>query len=68
MPKGPLFAPHQYNQILFSDFGIFIWLGTLITWYMMRGFTEVLLVYLIPYLWVNHWLILITFLQVSSLH
>ncbi|KAF8601404.1 fatty acid desaturase [Ceratobasidium sp. AG-I] len=63
MPKGPIFAPHQYNQILLSDFGIFIWLATLIGWTMKRGFMEVLTLYLIPYLWVNHWLILITFLQ-----
>ncbi|CAE6535358.1 unnamed protein product [Rhizoctonia solani] len=57
VPKAPLFQPHQYSQILFSDFGIFLWLGTLIWWSVTRG------VYFVPYLWVNHWLILITFLQ-----
>jgi fatty acid desaturase len=29
----------------------------------MRGFREVLVLYVIPYLWVNHWLVAITFLQ-----
>ncbi|QRW19939.1 Fatty acid desaturase [Rhizoctonia solani] len=63
VPKAPLFQPHQYSQILFSDFGIFLWLGTLIWWSMQRGFAEMFRVYFVPYLWVNHWLILITFLQ-----
>ncbi|CEL56888.1 omega-6 fatty acid desaturase (delta-12 desaturase) [Rhizoctonia solani AG-1 IB] len=63
VPKAPLFQPHQYSQILFSDFGIFLWLGTLVWWSMQRGFAEMFRVYFVPYLWVNHWLILITFLQ-----
>ncbi|KAG8757618.1 hypothetical protein FRC12_010261 [Ceratobasidium sp. 428] len=63
IPGGALFAPHQYNQILLSDFGVFLWLGTLILWSMQRGFLEVFTVYLTPYLWVNHWLVMITFLQ-----
>ncbi|CAE6411280.1 unnamed protein product [Rhizoctonia solani] len=63
VPKQPLFQPHHYFQILFSDFGIFLWLGALVWWSMARGFEEMFRVYFIPYLWVNHWLILITFLQ-----
>ncbi|KAF8752660.1 Delta-12 fatty acid desaturase [Rhizoctonia solani] len=46
-----------------KHFGIFLWLGTLIWWSMQRGFAEMFRVYFVPYLWVNHWLILITFLQ-----
>lgn len=30
---------------------------------MTRGFGEMFRVYFVPYLWVNHWLVLITFLQ-----
>ncbi|KAG9086222.1 hypothetical protein FRC07_013143 [Ceratobasidium sp. 392] len=63
MPGGALFAPHQYNQILWSDFGVFLWLGTLVCWSMKRNFLEMFTVYFVPYLWVNHWLIMITFLQ-----
>ncbi|QRV77288.1 Fatty acid desaturase [Ceratobasidium sp. AG-Ba] len=63
MPGGVLFAPHQQNQILLSDFGVFIWLATLFFWSMKRGFFEMFTIYFVPYLWVNHWLILITFLQ-----
>lgn len=64
-PGLPLFAPHQFGQIILSDVGIFIWLAGISTWIYQRGFLEVLTLYLIPYLWVNHWLVLITFLQVS---
>jgi len=63
IPSEPLFAPHQFGQVLVSDLGIFIWLAALVGWSMTRGTAEMLRVYLVPYLWVNHWLVLITFLQ-----
>ncbi|KDQ08048.1 hypothetical protein BOTBODRAFT_139354 [Botryobasidium botryosum FD-172 SS1] len=62
-PKAPFFAPTQSNQILISDFGIIIWLGALISWAYLRGASEMIKIYLVPYLWVNHWIVLITFLQ-----
>lgn len=46
-----MFAPHQYNQIIISDIGIFLWLGTIIAWSYFKGFTEVFRLYLVPYLW-----------------
>lgn len=63
VPKPPLFAPHQHGQVLVSALGVFIWAAALIAWTYYRSFAEVFRVYLVPYLWVNHWLILITFLQ-----
>ncbi|KAF8527476.1 fatty acid desaturase-domain-containing protein [Hysterangium stoloniferum] len=62
-PSQPLFAPHQTGQVLISDLGIFLWLAGLVGWSMTRGTAEMLRVYFVPYLWVNHWLVLITFLQ-----
>ncbi|KAI0789816.1 fatty acid desaturase-domain-containing protein [Abortiporus biennis] len=62
-PSSVIFAPHHYGQIVLSDFGILIWLGVLIASINHFGFFEVFRTYLIPYLWVNHWLVLITFLQ-----
>jgi omega-6 fatty acid desaturase (delta-12 desaturase) len=62
-PTGVLFAPHQYGQIVLSDIGILLWLASLATWTYYKGFAEVFTLYLVPYLWVNHWLVLITFLQ-----
>lgn len=63
IPKAPLFAPHQHWQIIVSDFGIVLWLAALVYWSSTRSFLEMFRVYLVPYLWVNHWLVLITFLQ-----
>lgn len=62
-PTAVMFAPHQYNQIVLSDIGVALWLAAITTWIYYRGFAEVFRLYLVPYLWVNHWLVLITFLQ-----
>ncbi|KIY46532.1 hypothetical protein FISHEDRAFT_47177 [Fistulina hepatica ATCC 64428] len=63
-PNSVIFtAPHHYNQVVISDIGIAIWglcvAASIYKW----GFFEVFRLYLVPYLWVNHWLVLITFLQ-----
>jgi omega-6 fatty acid desaturase (delta-12 desaturase) len=62
-PNAVMFAPHQYGQIILSDIGVFIWLAALATWIYQKGFAEVFTLYLVPYIWVNHWLVMITFLQ-----
>jgi len=62
-PKAVMFRPHQYGQIVLSDIGIVIWLGGVIAAIQHFGFADVARLYLVPYLWVNHWLVLITFLQ-----
>ncbi|KAG2153024.1 fatty acid desaturase-domain-containing protein [Suillus bovinus] len=62
-PDAVMFAPHQRESIILSDIGIVLWLagvgGSIYTY----GFWTVFRLYLVPYLWVNHWLVLITFLQ-----
>jgi len=62
-PKAVIFGEHQWSQIILSDIGVVFWLAaigySINTW----GFFEVFRLYLVPYLWVNHWLVLITFLQ-----
>ncbi|KAH8108690.1 delta-12 fatty acid desaturase protein [Phellopilus nigrolimitatus] len=63
LPGAPLFKPHEYFQIILSDIGILIWAGVLAYWSYTRGFSEMFRLYFVPYLWVNHWLVLITFLQ-----
>jgi len=62
-PNGPLYAPHQANSVYISDLGIFCWIAGLVAFVYLRGFAEMFRFYLVPYLWVNHWLVLITFLQ-----
>jgi len=62
-PSAVMFAPHHFLQIIMSDVGIFMWLGAIAASIYVYGFSTVFVVYLVPYLWVNHWLVLITFLQ-----
>ena len=40
-----------------------LWAAGLTYWSYTRGVGEMLRVYFVPYLWTNHWLVLITFLQ-----
>ncbi|KAF9554713.1 fatty acid desaturase [Agrocybe pediades] len=62
-PNAPMYAPHHYNQVILSTFGILVWLATVGVSINHWGFLEVFRTYLVPYLWINHWLVLITFLQ-----
>lgn len=62
-PKAVIFAPHQYGAVILSDIGVLLWLGAVAAAISTYGFVTVFRLYLVPYLWVNHWLVLITFLQ-----
>lgn len=62
-PSSIIFKTSQYWDIIISDLGIAIMFSLLGFWTYNRGFKEVALVYGLPYLWVNHWLVAITFLQ-----
>ncbi|KAJ6619455.1 delta-12 fatty acid desaturase protein [Mycena sp. CBHHK59/15] len=62
-PSSVMFSSHHRNQVLVSDVGIFLWLAALATAVYHYGFATVFRLYGVPYLWVNHWLVLITFLQ-----
>lgn len=58
-----MYAPHQYEQIMISVLGVLLWLAGVALSVYKWGFLNVFRTYLVPYLWVNHWLVLITFLQ-----
>lgn len=58
-----LYKPSEISQILVSDLGIVLWLCALYTWVQNYGWNHMLSYYFVPYLWVNHWLVMITFLQ-----
>ncbi|KAG1743331.1 fatty acid desaturase-domain-containing protein [Suillus paluster] len=62
-PDAVIFAPHQRESIILSDIGIVFWLAGVAGSIYTYGFWTVFRIYLVPYLWVNHWLVLITFLQ-----
>lgn len=65
-PRSPIFRPFQAGDIANSNIGLFV-VASLMGMAISRfGFVNVYLWYLAPYLWVNAWLVTITFLQHSD--
>ncbi|KAI0035190.1 fatty acid desaturase-domain-containing protein [Vararia minispora EC-137] len=62
-PGAVMFRPDQHDQIIISDVGIILWVLGVCGAIYQYGFADVFRLYLQAYLWVNHWLVLITFLQ-----
>ncbi|KAJ7506754.1 fatty acid desaturase-domain-containing protein [Mycena galericulata] len=62
-PNAVMFSPHHWTDIVLSDVGVLFWLAGLAAATYVYGAATVFTVYGVPYLWVNHWLVLITFLQ-----
>ncbi|CAG8525082.1 10316_t:CDS:2 [Gigaspora margarita] len=62
-PSSPIFDPKHYNDIIISDIGLIISLSIIGYFSYIYSFMTVVKYYLIPYLIVNHWLVLITYLQ-----
>jgi hypothetical protein len=64
-PTSVIFDKRHYQQVLVSDFGIGLMLGILTLWANIAhgGWKDVAQYYFMPYLWTNHWLVMITYLQ-----
>ncbi|RKP24202.1 fatty acid desaturase-domain-containing protein [Syncephalis pseudoplumigaleata] len=62
-PNAAMFKPEQRAQVNASTMGVVAMLGALVWSGMQWGWKVPVLYYLLPYLWVNFWLITITFLQ-----
>ncbi|KAK6063289.1 fatty acid desaturase [Seiridium cupressi] len=62
-PSSPLYEAKDAKLILLSDVGVAITATALFYLSKSFGFSNMLVWYFIPYLWVNHWLVAITFLQ-----
>lgn len=62
-PQSPLFHERQYWLIVYSNIGIIAMIGLLFTLGSINGLWWISKYYLFPYLVVNFWLVLITFLQ-----
>lgn len=62
-PSSPLYEAKDAKLIVLSDVGLFI-MGSVL-YYVGKnfGWLNLLVWYGIPYLWVNHWLVAITYLQ-----
>ncbi|KAJ1327407.1 omega-6 fatty acid desaturase [Microdochium nivale] len=62
-PNSPLYEAKDAKLILLSDVGIAITASILTYLGNTYGWKNLAVWYFIPYLWVNHWLVAITFLQ-----
>ncbi|RGB38798.1 delta-12 fatty acid desaturase [Rhizophagus diaphanus] len=62
-PNSPIFDPKNFMDIIISDIGIIIGLSAIFYFSYIYSFITVVKYYLIPYFIVNHWLVLITYLQ-----
>lgn len=57
-PKAVIFDKRHFNQIVLSDIGVFSMMAVLATWTYYRSFNEVLCYYFVPWLVLNHTLVL----------
>ncbi|KAI1737907.1 fatty acid desaturase-domain-containing protein [Xylaria scruposa] len=62
-PSSPLYEAKDAKLIALSDLGLAITISALVYLGNNFGWSNLLVWYFIPYLWVNHWLVAITFLQ-----
>ena len=62
-PRSPLFENRDAAYIILSDLGIGLAAAGLYYLGSTFGWANMAVWYFIPYLWVNHWLVAITFLQ-----
>ncbi|KAF9415571.1 Fatty acid oxidation complex subunit alpha [Podila epigama] len=60
---SPIFEPKNFEDVILSDFGVVLTLGALVYASIQTSFLTVTKYYIVPYLFVNFWLVLITFLQ-----
>ncbi|CAI6328446.1 unnamed protein product [Periconia digitata] len=63
LPSSPLYEKKDEHLILLSDLGLALTGSALYYVGSNFGWNNLLVWYFIPYLWVNHWLVAITFLQ-----
>ncbi|PWY67152.1 fatty acid desaturase [Aspergillus heteromorphus CBS 117.55] len=62
-PFGEIFSRAQWVSVALSDLGLLIMGSVLYYASTQIGGWNVVLLYFVPYLWVHHWLIAITYLQ-----
>ena len=61
--KSIIFKARDNFHVILSDIGVASVMAGLGYWAYKRSVTEMLVLYVLPYLWVNHWLVFITYLQ-----
>ncbi|KAL2019338.1 hypothetical protein VTK56DRAFT_9718 [Thermocarpiscus australiensis] len=62
-PRSPLYENKDAVLILLSDVGLAITISALVYLGKTFGWSNMFVWYFLPYVWVNHWLVAITYLQ-----
>ncbi|KAK3291949.1 delta-12 acyl-CoA desaturase [Chaetomium fimeti] len=62
-PRSPLYENRDASYILLSDLGLAITISALVYLGKTFGWSNMFVWYFLPYVWVNHWLVAITYLQ-----
>ncbi|KAG5989938.1 Oleate hydroxylase fah12 [Claviceps spartinae] len=62
-PRSPIFDDKHAKFIVLSDIGLGLVIAALVYLGNRFGWANVAVWYFVPYLWVNHWIVAITFLQ-----
>ncbi|EPQ53468.1 hypothetical protein GLOTRDRAFT_130803 [Gloeophyllum trabeum ATCC 11539] len=65
-PWSPLFKPAQRPAIIVSDIGLVCMTTVLYLWTRQCGLSAFIKCYFIPYLMVNHWIVMFTYLHHSD--
>ncbi|KAF7336670.1 Acyl-lipid omega-3 desaturase (Cytochrome b5), endoplasmic reticulum [Mycena venus] len=65
-PSSPLFKPHERGAIVASDIGLGIMMLFLFKFASHFGMGALFKLYLVPWVWANHWMVAVTFLQHSD--
>ncbi|KAI0080452.1 hypothetical protein K474DRAFT_1637709 [Panus rudis PR-1116 ss-1] len=65
-PSSPLFKPYERNGIIASNIGLGFMALILVTYSRSAGFANFIKFYFIPYLFANHWIVMLTFLHHSD--
>lgn len=63
LPSSTIFRPEEAHLIILSDVGLGLVAGGLCYLSSQIGFELVALLYLQPYMWVNHWVVAVTYLH-----
>ena len=63
-PISPVFDKNQYWFIVLSDIGIISTLTVVYQWYKNFGLFNMMINWFVPWLWVNHWLVFVTFYNI----
>ncbi|KAG8878299.1 hypothetical protein FRB98_006287 [Tulasnella sp. 332] len=66
LPTSPIFTPQQSKQVLMSSVGVICWFIAIAYAVQTFGFVAVFRTYAVPYMWMTHWLVFITYLQHSD--